>query len=229
MDWAAAFLLVLGHVENNPILALTQKGFPLKIMLFKRHWILIYPIGKPAARLHQSERHGSHFITHLGWGATTKGMQHQKWGGQCHQCHWENSLSLSGFSAWFCIADKSLMRIFSAPELLSRKHSGAGDSGHEKTTGSVTSPTATLMLWIPENPPWSPDSQHSDCVLQQGCALTLPWLQFPNSSIPRERGRHIFSLKSCLNFLPAPSLGIYLMHLSEHFVCLCFLAFIWGK
>lgn len=66
MDWAAAFLLVLGHVENNPILALTQKGFPLKIMLFKRPWIPIYPVGKPAARLHQSECHGSHFIIHLG-------------------------------------------------------------------------------------------------------------------------------------------------------------------
>lgn len=36
MDRAAALLLTLGHVENNPILALTQKGFPLKLVLFKR-------------------------------------------------------------------------------------------------------------------------------------------------------------------------------------------------
>lgn len=37
MDGAAALLLTLGHVENNPIRALTQKGFAFKIMLFKRH------------------------------------------------------------------------------------------------------------------------------------------------------------------------------------------------
>jgi len=84
MDWAAAFLLTLGHVENNPILALTQKRFPLKIMLFKRHWILIYAVGKPAARLHQSECHGSHFIICLDWRAKTKEMLHKKWCGQCH-------------------------------------------------------------------------------------------------------------------------------------------------
>lgn len=123
---------------------------------------------------------------------------------------------------WFCWA----------PLKYSRKLSGAGDSGHEKTT--VTSPTATLTLWIPENPPWSPDSQHSDCVLQQSCALTLhdcpeSGVQFPNYSITRGGERHIFSLKSCLNLLPLPSLDMYLTNLLEHFVWCCFLAFIWGK
>lgn len=51
-------------------------------------------------------------------------------------------------------------------------------------------------------------------------------LQFPDFSITHERGRHI--LKSCLNFLPAPSLDIYLINLFEHFVSL-FCCFYLGK